>query len=135
MGIKGAAYATGIGQCVTLIIYIVILVLRPVSVKVHPDYIKADKILIGRLYQVGIPATLNTALPSLQISVLNQILTEFSEKYVLVLGIYYKLQTFIYLTANGMIQGIRPIISFNYGAKEAKELKIFSKHLRFLSVE
>ena len=43
MGIKGAAYATGIGQCVTLIIYIVILVLRPVSVKIHPDYIKADK--------------------------------------------------------------------------------------------
>ena len=123
MGIKGAAYATGIGQCVTLIIYIVILVLRPVSVKIHPDYIKADKILIGRLYQIGIPATLNTALPSLQISVLNQILTEFSEKYVLVLGIYYKLQTFIYLTANGMIQGIRPIISFNYGAKETKRVK------------
>ena len=43
------------------------------------------------------------ALPSLLISALNGILAAFSQKYVLVLGIYYKLQTFIYLTANGII--------------------------------
>ena len=63
------------------------------------------------------------ALPSLMISCLNGILTAFSEKYVLVLGAYYKLQTFIYLSANGIIQGIRPIISFNYGAGEKKRVR------------
>ena len=74
--------------------------------------------MAGRLYAIGIPATLNIALPSLLISALNGILAGFSEKYVLVLGVYYKLQTFIYLTANGIIQGIRPLIGYNYGAGE-----------------
>lgn len=66
------------------------------------------------------------ALPSLLISSLNGILSGFSEKYVLVLGVYYKLQTFIYLSANGIIQGIRPLIGYNYGAGEKKRVeKIF----------
>ena len=43
--------------------------------------------------------------------------------YVVILGIYYKLQTFIYLPANGIIQGMRPILSYNYGAKEYKRVK------------
>lgn len=123
MGIRGAAYATGIGQCITLLMYIVFLRLRPVPVRLHPQCLKADAKIISRLYQVGVPAALNSALPSLQVSVLNRILTTLSEQYVLVLGIYYKLQTFIYLTANGMIQGIRPIISFNYGAGEMKRVE------------
>lgn len=63
------------------------------------------------------------ALPSLLISSLNGILSAFSGTYVLVLGAYYKLQTFIYLSANGIIQGIRPLISFNYGAGEKKRVQ------------
>lgn len=75
------------------------------------------------MYSVGIPATLNLALPSLLISALNAILAVYSQSYVLVLGIYYKLQTFLYLPANGVIQGMRPVIGFNYGAKEYKRVK------------
>ncbi len=87
--------------------------------------------MLARLYSVGIPAALNMALPSLLISALNGILTAFSETYVLVLGVYYKLQTFIYLTANGIIQGIRPLIGYNYGAGEQERVKkIFSTTLR-----
>ena len=58
------------------------------------------------------------ALPSLLISALNGILAEFSQSYVLVLGAYYKLQTFLYLTSSGIVQGIRPLIGYNYGARE-----------------
>lgn len=47
----------------------------------------------------------------------------FSEKYVLVLGVYYKLQTFIYLTANGIIQGVRPLVGYNYGAGEHQRVE------------
>lgn len=127
MGISGAAYATGIGQCLTLIIYIVIMILRPIPVRAQLRYLHPDGTLIRRLYQVGVPATLNTALPSVQVSVLNQILTTFSAQYVLILGIYYKLQTFIYLTANGMVQGIRPLVGYNAGAGEPKRVeKIFT---------
>lgn len=64
--------------------------------------------MIGRLYSIGVPAALNLALPSILISALNAILAAFSEVYVLVLGIYYKLQTFLYLPTSGIIQGMLP---------------------------
>lgn len=118
MGIAGAAYATGIGQCVSVLVYIICYVVRPIPVKIERNYLKMDKKMLIKLYSIGIPAALNMALASLLISVLNGILAAFSEKYVLVLGVYYKLQTFIYLTANGIIQGIRPLIGYNYGAEE-----------------
>ncbi len=115
MGISGAAYATGIGQTATLLIYLIFYFADPIPVKIQLKYLKPEKQVISRIYAVGIPATLNMALPSLLISSLNGILSGFSEKYVLVLGVYYKLQTFIYLSANGIIQGIRPLIGYNYG--------------------
>ena len=123
MGIAGAAYATGIGQTITLIVYLLFAKLRPLPVSFRREFISFDKELMKRIYSVGIPAALNMALPSLLISALNGILAPFSEKYVLVLGAYYKLQTFIYLSANGIIQGIRPIVSFNYGAGENKRVR------------
>ena len=126
MGIAGAAYATGIGQTATLLIYLIFYFADPIPVKIQLKYLKPEKQVISRIYTVGIPATLNMALPSLLISSLNGILSGFSEKYVLVLGVYYKLQTFIYLSANGIIQGIRPLIGYNYGAGEKKRVeKIF----------
>ena len=63
------------------------------------------------------------ALPSLLTTALNAILSTYSQIYVVILGIYYKLQTFLYLPANGMIQGMRPVISYNYGAGEHKRVR------------
>ena len=123
MGIKGAALATGIGQLLTFVIYIVIYRLRLMPVKLRFGKSKPDSAVIGRMYSIGIPAALNLALPSLLISVLNGILSDFSQNSVLVLGIYYKLQTFLYLPANGVIQGMRPVIGYNYGAHEYKRVR------------
>ena len=61
--------------------------------------------------------------PSLLVSFLNSILAAYSQVYVVVLGIYYKLQTFLYLPANGIVQGMRPIIGYNYGAGEDARVK------------
>lgn len=131
LGIAGAAYATGIGQCVTLFLYILYYKLRPIPVKIERSNSDMDKEMALKLYSIGIPATLNMALTSLLISVLNGILAAFSEKYVLVLGVYYKLQTFIYMTANGIIQGIRPLIGYNYGAGEQERVeKIYRTTLK-----
>lgn len=123
MGIHGAAIATGIGQTLTLIIYLIIYFLNPTPVKIRLKHFHWNWKLTGRLYSIGIPAILNQALPSLLISALNSILSAYSQVYVLVLGIYYKLQTFLYLSANGLIQGIRPLIGYNYGAGEHKRVK------------
>lgn len=122
MGIAGAALATGIGQSLILILYVVICIGKPLPVKISLKQSEGEK-PVGKLYYVGIPATLNMALPSLLISALNGILSGYSQIYVVILGIYYKLQTFVYLPANGIIQGIRPLISFNYGAKEYRRVK------------
>ena len=123
MGIEGAALATGIGQVVTLAIYLAAYLNGALPVKISRSALVFGDEVSGRLYAVGIPATLNLALPSLLISALNGILSAFSETYVLVLGVYYKLQTFLYLTANGIVQGIRPLIGYNYGAGEQKRVR------------
>lgn len=123
MGIEGAALVTGLGQVLTLVIYIAVYLRWPIRVKICRKYCRPDRRMIARLYAIGIPATLNLALPSLLISALNAILASFSQIYVLVLGIYYKLQTFLYLPANGFVQGMRPVIGFNYGAGEHRRVK------------
>lgn len=134
LGISGAAYATGIAQSTTLFMYLLIHYKRPLPLQIKLQDAIPDFKLLSRLYRVGIPATLNLALPSLQISILNGILAAFSDQYVMILGIYYKLQTFIYLSANGIVQGIRPLISYNYGAGETKRVKqIFSLSLAFIA--
>lgn len=123
MGISGAALATGIGQLATLSGYIFLYFVKPLTVKIHMNKMLPDRQLSAKLYSIGIPAALNMALPSLQISVLNAILAAYSAAYVLVLGAYFKLQTFLYLTANGVVQGMRPVIGYNYGAGESKRVK------------
>ena len=123
LGIAGAALATGIGQIVTLNIYLVVYFSRPLPVHIRRCYLKPHGATDKKLYAIGVPAILNLALPSLLVSFLNALLAGFSQSYVVVLGIYYKLQTFLYLPANGIIQGMRPIIGYNYGAREMKRVK------------
>lgn len=133
MGIEGAALATGLGQVVTLVLYLAFYFTRPLPVKIHKSC-HVDRAMAGRLYAVGIPATLNMALPSLLITALNGILSAYSQVYVVVLGIYYKLQTFLYLPANGIIQGMRPLIGYNYGAGETKRVHRLFADTLYLSL-
>lgn len=135
MGIEGAALATGIGQTVSVVVYLVIYFARPIPVRISRKHLIFEKDVLRRIYGVGIPATLNLAVPSLTISALNAILAGFSEGYVLVLGVYYKLQTFLYLTANGIVQGIRPLVGYNYGAGEEQRVrKIYRTALSLAAV-
>jgi putative MATE family efflux protein len=134
LGIKGAAIATCIGQLVTLSGYIIAYFVRPIPAKIRIEYMKFDSTLCKKMYAIGIPATLNLALPSIQVSVLNGILSAYSAGYVLVLGSYYKLQTFLYLTVNGVVQGMRPLIGYNYGAGEKKRVRDIFKSALILIV-
>lgn len=122
MGVTGAAIATVIGQISGLVIYLIVLSYKKLPIKVSLRNIHFDKQLIKQLYSVGIPSSIMMSLPSLLVSILNSLLVKFSEIHVSVLGIYYKLQTFIYLPANGIVQGMRPIVGYNYGAKQTDRL-------------
>ena len=123
MGIEGAAIATGLGQVFNLVFYLIVYKIQPIQVKLSRKYLQPDKVLIARLYSVGIPGALNLALPSVLVSALNGLLAAYSQSYVVILGIYYKLQTFLYLPASGLVQGMRPVIGYNYGAGEQKRVK------------
>ena len=134
MGIRGAALATGIGQIVSLAGYLTAYYWKPIPAKVKVRNMKPEKQLCKKVYSIGIPATLSLALPSVQVSALNAILAVYSASYVLVLGAYFKLQTFLYLTGNGVVQGMRPLIGYNYGAGESKRVKEIFRSALFLIV-
>ena len=123
MGIEGAALATGLGQAFNLVFYLIIYKMQPIQVKLSRRHLHPDMALAARLYSVGIPGSLNLALPSVLVSALNGLLAAYSQSYVVILGIYYKLQTFLYLPASGIVQGMRPVIGYNYGAGEHKRVK------------
>ena len=111
MGIAGAALATGIGQLLSLCVYLFVYLRTELPVRLSRSGLHPDVALDGKLYAIGVPAILNLALPSLLVTFLNSLLAGFSQSYVVILGIYYKLQTFLYLPANGIVQGMRPLIA------------------------
>ena len=123
MGIAGAALATGIGQLLNLCVYLFVYLRTELPVRLSRSGLHPDVALDGKLYAIGVPAILNLAMPSMLVTFLNSLLAGFSQSYVVILGIYYKLQTFLYLPANGIVQGLRPIIGYNYGAGEYDRVK------------
>lgn len=116
MGVRGAALATGIGQTSSLLIYVVLFAVKPIGVRFGRVKMAGEGAILRKMYSVGVSAALNLALPSFMITALNAMLAAYSQSYVLILGAYYKLQTFIYFTANGIVQGIRPLVGYNSGA-------------------
>ena len=123
MGIAGAALATGLGQLLTLVVYLIIYLWKPTPVQLRRSALRTDWRMDLQLYAIGVPAILNMALPSALVSFLNSILAAYSQSYVVVLGIYYKLQTFLYLPGSGIVQGMRPLIGYNYGAGEYRRVR------------
>lgn len=123
LGVAGAAIATVIGQISAFLLYIVVYLRKPCAIQIRRKYLRFDRSIIRQIYSVGIPSSIMMLLPSVLISILNSILAAFSEVYVAVLGVYFKLQTFIYMPANGIVQGMRPVIGYNYGAGETRRVR------------
>ena len=123
LGVSGAAIATVIGQICAFLLYIAVYMRKSYAVHLRLKHLKFDRSIIRQIYGVGIPSSIMMLLPSVLISILNSILTALSDVYVAVLGVYFKLQTFIYMPANGIVQGMRPIIGYNYGAGENERVR------------
>lgn len=122
MGVTGAAIATVIGQFCSLFVYLIIYSRKDIGITISRKYFSFDKTVIAQIYSVGIPSSLMLAAPSLMSGVLNFMLAGFSDIYVAILGIYLKLQTFLYTPASGIVQALRPIAGYNYGAGEKERL-------------
>lgn len=122
MGVAGAAIATVIGQMGGCVLSIVLFLKYSKQIKLSFKNFRIDFDVYKKLYSIAIPSGTMMCLPSVLVSMLNSILASVSQTAVAFFGVYYKLQTFIYMPATGIVQGMRPIMSFNYGAKETKRM-------------
>ena len=123
MRVQGAAVATVIGQISACTLAIILFCKDSGGIHIKFKGFRFDKQITKQLYMVAIPSGIMTSMPSILIGILNGIISAVSGTAVAVLGIYFKLQTFVYMPANGVIQGMRPLISYNYGAKNNDRVK------------
>lgn len=118
LGVAGAAIATVIGQGVSCLLAVIYFAFRNGGIKLTFKGYKLRAKELFAILAVGVPSSLMIAMPSVLISIMNAILITVSETAVNFYGIYYKLQTLIYVPANGLVQGMRPIVGYNQGAKK-----------------
>ncbi len=118
MGIAGAAAATVIGQVIAGILAFIFNLRINKEVSVSFKGFRPDLSVIKRIYTVGLPSIIMQSIGSVMVYGLNRILNSFSSTAVAVFGVYFKLQSFIYMPVFGLNNGMVPIVAYNYGAKK-----------------
>lgn len=115
MGVAGAATATVIGQMVAAGLAVVFNVKCNREVRISFKGFRPDLRLIGQIYKVGAPSIVMQAIGSIMTYGMNLILAAFGAAQT-VFGVYFKLQSFIFMPVFGLNNGVVPIIAYNYGA-------------------
>lgn len=121
-GVKGAAYATIIGQIVSLVVAIIFHLSKNKEIENNIIFLKPSGKIIRQIYSIGIPAIIAQALMSVMTYGLNLILVRIDEAVVTAYGIYYKIQQFVLFAAFGLRDAITPIVSFSYGSQNKKRI-------------
>ena len=122
MGIAGAATATVLGQLVSLIICTTFLIKGEHLVNIQIRGFKMDWRIIADIYKVGFPSIVMQAIGSFLIIFYNMILVAYSTTAVAVLGVYFRMQSFVFMPVFGMTQGAMPILGYNFGARNKERL-------------
>lgn len=127
LGVVGAAVATVIGQVFSFIVAVYILLGGSNRgrhlVNIRFVGFRPELLIIKEIYRVGLPAIVMQSIVSVMSLLYNMILVSYSTTAVAVLGVYFKLQGFIFLPVFGLNQGALPIIGYNFGAKNAARIK------------
>lgn len=127
MGVSGAAIATVIGQIVSCILAIYFNQKKNIDLSLDFKHFKPDRKLIGQIYAIGVPSIIMMAIGSVMTYAMNKILiiyTAGKETAATVFGIFFKLNSFIFMPIFGLNNGVIPIISYNYGAqKKSRAIK------------
>lgn len=121
LGVTGAAVATVFGQFCSMIFALLIILLKSHLIKITFRKFKFSMKTVKNIYAVGFPSIIMQSIGSIMIVGLNGILAA-SEASVTVLGVYYKLQSFVFMPCFGLNQGVMPIIGYNYGARNRKRV-------------
>ena len=120
--VKGAAYATVIGQIASFILALIFHLKVNTNISNGLKYIKPSAIIIKQIYAIGLPAIISQALLSIMTYALNIILVSVDEALVTAYGLYYKIQQFILFAGFGLRDAITPIISFSHGMEDKKRI-------------
>lgn len=123
MGVCGAAVATVLAQISAAALSFVFFFRHSGGIHLGFRGFRFEKKMARTLYSVAIPSGIMLSLPSILVGILNGILSGLSQVGVAVFGLYFKLQTFVYMPGNGLIQGMRPILSYNYGAGKRDRMR------------
>lgn len=122
MGVTGAAIATVIGQLTACIVSFILFKRAHTGIEISFKDFRWNSHIVKNIYAIAIPSGLLSAMPSLLVTILNSILASISQTAVAVFGLYFKVQNFVYMPACGIVQGMRPIIGYNYGAKKYERI-------------
>ena len=123
MGVRGAAIATVIGQIVAAVVAILLNFKKNPDVHIKLSCIHWDRDVSPEIYRVGLPSIVMQSIGSIMTFGMNKILLLFSTTATAVFGVYFKLQSFVFMPVFGLNNGMVPIISYNYGAAKAERVK------------
>lgn len=133
MGVAGAAAATVIGQIIAGIMGIVINHKRNPEVRIQMKGFRPDGEVIGQIYGIGVPSIIMQAIGSVMTYGMNRILISFTSTATAVFGVYFKLQSFVFMPVFGMNNGVIPIIAYNYGAgKRERVIKTIKSSICYI---
>lgn len=118
MGVAGAAVATVIGQTTAMLLAVYFNLTKNHEITLSVKKFKPDGKIIKAIYSVGIPSTLMMAIGSVMIYGMNRILISFTATATAVFGVYFKLQSFVFMPVFGLNNGMVPILSYNFGARK-----------------
>ena len=121
MGVRGAAYATVIGQVVSAVLLLIFHLRLDHEFEHDIKYMKPDMRIIAEIYSIGLPAIIAQALMSIMVYAMNLIL-KFSPSAQTAYGLFYKVQQFVLFLAFGLRDAITPIIAFGYGMRSKKRI-------------
>ena len=118
MGITGAAVATVLGQIISAVFGFWLNIKKNPEIQLNMKELVPDGAVIKKIYSVGIPSIIMGSIGSVMTYGMNLILMGFSSTAAAVFGVYFKLQSFIFMPVFGLNNGMVPIIAYNYGAKK-----------------
>ena len=122
MGVAGAAIATVTGQICAAILAITFNLTKNPDVHISFKGFKPQIIFVKNILSVGIPSIIMSSVGSAMTFGMNKILITFSSTAVAVFGVYFKLNSFVFMPVFGLNNGMVPIVSYNYGAQNKKRL-------------
>lgn len=123
LGAAGAAYATVFSRFVSGIYIIYMVLNNDKDIKVDRKEFKFNFKIIKDIYKVGLPAMIMQFLGSFMVAGLNLIVGSYNNDAIAVIGIYFKLQSFIFMPIFGLNQGYMPIVGYNYGFNKPDRMK------------